>query len=490
MTPKVLASCAVVAAVLVARASSAQIQYTGQPDSPQWLKDRKYNEGIGYRTGDLELHPSIAGEVGYDSNWMLRTSRASCGPPSTPCINGPPTAPVISALEFRITPALYLSTLSQQRREGDVGGSLPATAFRFGVSATYREFVGLQNNSSGAGDISQQRNVSLAADTRLDLAPGRPVGGSLFASYGRVIQPNAASIDPNFAFNRDDIGAGADLAIQPGSGTLDWHFGYQIRTAFFEESNGRGFDDITHEVSTRGRWKFRPRTALLSDTTLRFITYTNAGDAASQGLVDSTPVRSRLGLNGLITERFAALVLAGWASSFYRITPQKQYDSFIGQAELKWFLAASPGVAAATDVGLALSTITVGYARDFQNSYLGNYYGSDRGYLQLAYFFASRVVLTFDGGLGAIEYPQMFWADGVSRHSGFTDLRADATAFGEYRFTSTVGLNATLRYTANVSNVHNMPVVELMPNQTPPPLSIFDMSWNRFEAFIGLRWFM
>ena len=38
------------------------------------------------------------------------------------------------------------------------------------------------------------------------------------------------------------------------------------------------------------------------------------------------------------------------------------------------------------------------------------------------------------------------------RNPSFTDVRADATLFGEYRFTDTFGLNATLRYTTNVSN--------------------------------------
>jgi len=45
----------------MSRAASAQTQLLSQPDSPQWLKDRRYAEGIGVRAGDLEIHPGIAG---------------------------------------------------------------------------------------------------------------------------------------------------------------------------------------------------------------------------------------------------------------------------------------------------------------------------------------------------------------------------------------------------------------------------------------------
>ena len=175
---------------------------------------------------------------------------------------------------------------------------------------------------------------------------------------------------------------------------------------------------------------------------------------------------------------------------------QPQYDSVIGQAELKWFLSASPGLAQSSDVGLALSSIAVGYTRDFQNSYIGNYYGQDRGYLRFNYFFAGRALLTVEGGAGAIEYPTMYWgpsavspAGGDFRHSSFTDTRVDGTMFGEYRFTDSFGLNATVRYTANFSNAQ-VPDTDLGPNVAVPASQSYDMSWTRFEAFLGVRWFM
>lgn len=494
MTKTALASSAVLAALLVAPAATAQEQYVSQSDSPQWLKDRRYNEGIGIRAGDLELHPGIAGETGYDSNYFLRSDRANVD-------NGPPFAPPIPAMEFRITPSLYISTLGPQRREGDTYAEPPSVRFRAGVNATYREFIGLSSDpvaSQPQNDISRQRNIGGAADARLDILPERPWGAAIYGNYGRVIMPNQFTADPNLSFTRDDVGAGGEIIAQPGSGTLDWHLGYQFRDTIFEETEAAAFDNLTQEAYMRGRWKFRPRTALLYEGRLGFISYQNPGEAALQGLVNSTPVRARIGLNGLVTDRFALLAMGGWGAGFYSVPAgvprQPQYDSFIGQGELKWFLSASPGIAQASELGLALSSIALGYTRDFENSYLGDFYGTDRGYLKFSYFFAGRALVTLEGGVGAIEYPDMYWLAGPLagklRHTGFDDTRADATLFTEYRLTDEVGINATIRYTANFSNVHDMPDMELTGPAPSGTFGVFDMAWTRLEAFLGVRWFM
>jgi hypothetical protein len=494
MTKKGLASTAVSVALLAARAASAQEQYVPQADTPHWLKDRRYNEGAGVRAGDLELHPGVAGEAGYDSNYFMRSDKQGYE-------NSAPLAPIVPAIEFRVTPSLYLSTLGPQRREGDLTAQPPEVAFRMGLAATYREFIGLGNDTNNPNsDVSRQRNVSGVADARVDIAPQRPLGAALFASYARAIQPNTTTADPNLSFTRDDVTAGGEFNTQPGGGTLDWHFGYQFHDTIFESTEGQPFNNTIHEAYTRGRWKFRPRTALMYDATLRFLSYGNSTQAATQGLVNSTPVRTRIGLNGLITDRFAALAIVGWGSSFYDTSVVKvvpQYDSVIGQAELKWYLTASPGVAASSDLTLALSTITLGYTRDFQNSYIGNFYGSDRGYLKFDYFFGGRALVSLTGGLGAIEYPKMYFIDpaqpggAIARSKAFTDLRADATLFGEYRITDSLGINTTLRYTANFSSTAVLAEEPAPGAAAPaPPTGYYDMSWTRFEAFLGLRYFL
>jgi hypothetical protein len=303
-----------------------------------------------------------------------------------------------------------------------------------------------------------------------------------------VIQPNTSG-DPDRSFNRDDVGGGAEIITQPGGGTLDWRWGYHIRAALFEQTEGVGFNNITHEAYTKGRWKFRPRTALLYDGSARWRSFTQA-ERTLNLLHDSTPIRSRLGLNGLVTPRFAFLGMVGWGATFNRPGNNptvRQYDSVIGQVEFKFFLTANPAAPEDSNVSLSISSLALGYNRDFQAAYLGDYYGSDRGYLKMSYFFAGRALVSLEGGVGAIEYPDIFFQNGAPAHSAFTDIRADGTLFGEYRFTNTFGINTTLRYTQNFSNTQ-LPLAAIVPGGAAG--QVYDMNWRRFEAFLGARWFL
>lgn len=465
--------------------SIASLCWSSSASAQEWLKDRRYQEGPGYRTGDLEVHPGIAAEIGYDSNWFLRSDKS--GPNIS---NGAPALPPEGGGVLRITPSLTIATLGVQRREGQEGSGAGASgaasagqtiAFNAGLAATYLEFF-------GSDELRKQRNVGGAANARLTILPGRPWGGAVFASYNRTIQPTVIG-NPDLSFNRDDLGVGLDLAAQPNSGTLDWHLGYQFHTTIFEQGQGSVFNNQTHSVETRGRWKFRPRTALLYDASASFRNYSDAERAATT-LHSSTPARARIGLNGLITPRFSLLAMAGYAATFFDTSKGsdktvQQFDSVIAQVEAKFF----PNSTVTDDpqaASLLLSSISVGYSRDYQFSYVGDYYGSDRGYAKVSYFFAGRALLSIEGGVGAIEYPTIYFRDATNSKAAdpFTDIRADATLFGEYRVLPSVGVNTTLRYTENFSNTQ-LPVAGGGTNGPK-----YDMSWRRFEAYIGVRWFM
>jgi hypothetical protein len=459
----------------------AGLLFASTANAQEWLKDRRFSEGPGYRAGDLELHPGLGGEVGYDSNWFLRSDKT--GPN---IVNGAPNLPVRDGGVLRITPSLTVSTLGPLRNTGPAGEP-PSVSFRGGVAATYREFIGGQ-------ELRDQRNLSAHADARVDILPQRPWSLGLFGLYDRTIQPTVLG-NPDLSFNRDTLGAGAEVIATPNSGTLDWRLGYQVNAALFESSNGAPFNNVTHEVNTRGRWKFRPRTAFLYDATMRFLGYTQA-DRAVNALHDSTPVRARLGMSGLITPRVAFLGMAGWGASFYRQgnspVPTQQYDSVIGQAELKFFPTANAVSGDVSDASLTLSSIALGYVRDYQNSYLGDFYGSDRGYAKIVYFFAGRALVSLEGGVGAIEYPDIYVnpASGIATNGQpiqkkFTDVRVDGTLFTEYRFLDSLGLNATFSYLQNLSNTQ-LPV-PVVPGAAP---QVYDLSWKRFQATLGLRWFL
>src|ERR1700742_1737624 len=98
--------CLTLAAIALLGAFSLEA-HAQQP----WLADRQYGEGAGVRVGNLEFHPGISGEVGYDSNYYLRA----------------PSEDPIAVYRFRVTPSASLATLGPQR--GVSGAVSPSVVF-------------------------------------------------------------------------------------------------------------------------------------------------------------------------------------------------------------------------------------------------------------------------------------------------------------------------------------------------------------------------
>lgn len=463
-----------------------------EANAQAWLQDRRTSEGAGIRVGDLELHPGIGGEVGYDSNWFRRTFREA--PAGLVYVNGAPLAPPVEAAVLRITPSLTLSTLGSQRLGENA--PKPRVAFQGGISGSYFEFLGSDNIAANT-DIRSQRNFSLNASARLDVNPGRPLGFGVFGTFARQIQPSAVA-DPNLSFNRDNVTAGAEVVALPGGGTFDIRAGYEFLGSFYEQSNGTPYTSYIHQISVRDRWKFRPRTALFQETSIQFVSYPNA-QRAVYSLNGMTPLMTRVGITGLVTERFSTLLAGGYSGTFFErseLASTRQYDSFNAQAEGTFFLsqggAGEPGQAS-----LLLSTLSLGYVRNFQRSLLGNFYTSNRGYAKVVYFFGGTTLLQLDGYFEGQSYPQPYYNDpatgapvAINGVNGaptgdFTNYRVGGTLFGEYRFSNSFGINATFDYSQTMSDTL------LAATRGPNPTNEFyDLAWRRFQAMLGVRWFL
>ncbi len=443
------------------------------------MQDRRVQQGPGYQAGEFELHPGIAAEVGYDSNYFGRSDKTDIH-----YLNGAPQNPPTGTGLLRVTPSVRISTTPAAQRTAEQPTQRPAVSFDGGASGTYREFFSSQT--------SNQRNMSGNADAMLGILPGRAWSGSLTASWMRMIQPTVLG-DPDLSYNNDTITAGADLAAQPNEGTLDWHFGYQYTGIFFEQASGSPYNNQMHTGYSRGRWRFRPRTALLYDGSISYRSFNNASNASFDEH-STTPVRVRMGLEGLVTPRFSVLALVGYGGTFTTGASNdasvQQYDSVIGQLELRFFPGTtSPELQAKPS--LLVSTIALGYMRDFQASYLGPALGLDRGYLRAEYFYAGKFLITIEGGVGAYEHPDLYFgavgnAAPIKMANAYTDVRADATLFTEYRVVQSFGINGTFSYAENFSSTQ-LPVTAA---DVVTRNSLFDMSWRRYQAFFGVRWLM
>lgn len=411
-----------------------------------WVSNPDFSEGVGVRAGNFELHPSIGGEFGYDSNF-LRASAAEG---------------TVDVLKLRVTPSLTLSTLGSARRNASTP---PDVAFAAGAYASYFELFPLDSADS---DISSRRNVSIGADAKLDVFPRRKIGFDLGGGYVRLIEGEGTSDDlTSEGFNRDTLRGAAGVTWRPGGGLFEWRLGYAATYHFFEDSTYEALNNLHHEVGTRGRWRFLPRSALLFDSTYTFVRYTDSNSPQADG----DAIRSRVGFHGLVTYHLALLGMVGWASSFYEpragSTVPRQFDAPIANAEVRWFIQPRPDLEQAT-ISSGISSVALGYGRSFSNSYYGSFYQRDRGYVQASSFLVGAIAAGLEFGVSRVAFPE------VPPEGSFEQLRLDGRLFGEYRFTDTLAANASVLY-----DQVNGPVVAQE-----------DLDFTRWQAYLGVRWFM
>jgi hypothetical protein len=349
--------------------------------------------------------------------------------------------------------------------------------FRFDVGGSYNEYIPVSGPEAGKDQLQDNRNFGGSANVNLDILPGREWGGRIFGGVGRTILPTNAG-DVNVNFNRILPEAGAELKWAPDSGLLDWSLGYVFSGTFFETGNFNGLNNFRNDITTRGRWRFLPRTALMYDASFGFITYPD-GAAGNANKNNSHPLRARIGVNGLVTPTFGVLGLVGWGSSFYEGDTDEDFDSVIAQAEVKWYLSPPPESDPFAISG-SLSYLAIGFLRDYADSFIGTYLERDSGYARFSYLFGGKFVLVAEARAGAVVFPAQTRADyGADAAGGWTDAQVIGKLFGEYRIKDWLGVNAEVKYTGYFS-----------------PTTLFDqagnpnaLSFQRVSAMAGVRAF-
>jgi hypothetical protein len=424
---------------LIAALAAAVVPSKGWAQA--WLSSPDFSEGAGIRAGDLEVHPSVGAEFGYDSNYLLASKDEG----------------VVDALKLRVTPSITLSTLGRQRRGT---AAAPKVAFSAGAYASYFELFPLDSANS---DLSKRRNVALGADATANVFPSRPLGFDLAAGFVRVVQGEGRSDNlTSEGYNRDTLRGGAGVTWRPGGGLFEWRVGYNATYNFFENDTYSSLSNLHHQFGTRGRWRFLPRSALLFDSSYTMVRYTDSAAVQSDG----DAIRAQVGFHGLVTYHLALLGMVGWASSFYDRS-DTQFDGPIANAELRWFIQAQPDLQQAS-VTSGISSLALGYNRGYENSYLGSFYQRDRGYVQLNAFLIGAIASGLEFGVSRVAFPE------VRNESAFRQLRIDGRLFGEYRFTDTLAANATIQY----------------DRVNSPSVAAEQLEFTRWQAYVGVRWFM
>lgn len=475
-------------AMLVFAAADAVAQTELQP----WLGDKRLGGGIGIRMGDFELHPAVAGELGYDSNYFQSAGKITpVGSAVLVPIESRPSLPdgtkfgeagafyepLVGTFRFRVTPSLTLETLGPERRaEDDADAAPPKVNLRATAALSYNELVAVDSQYSS--DVSDRRFISGDLGVAVDVLPERPWGVGFTGQYNRSVQPvNDPEAPPGF--QRSTFRAGGALKWRPGGGMLEWSLGYDLTYILFEDDEFSTFSSVGHNVGVRGRWLFFPRTALLYAGDYGVVQYPEGGVIKPTG----APLSSKLGINGLITNHYGALVLVGWKTFFF--ADRDEFDSFIANAELTWYPLPRPDLAPQA-AGIGLSQVSVGYRRDARPSYLGNFVQIDGAYLKGSYLFANAILVSLEGSFDHLSRPPSYFSNLIRQSDAFTENRATVTLFGEYRTSETFGINTTLRYSGAFTD-HYVPVDN---NPALPVLPYDDLAFSRFEAWLGVRWFL
>jgi hypothetical protein len=186
-----------------------------------------------------------------------------------------------------------------------------------------------------------------------------------------------------------------------------------------------------------------------------------------------------LGINGLITNHFAALAVVGWKSLFF--DRNESFDSVVGNAELTWYPLPRPDLApGAATVGLLRSASGTGATQRILSRQLC----ADRRGLRQDILLSSRgmFLVSLEAGVDHTAAPARATSrSGAVQSAPFSENRVNATGFAEYRSSDTFGINTTLRYSGERDQSgHSV-------TERPTADGYDDLSFNRFEAWVGVR---
>ncbi|MCB9591656.1 MAG: hypothetical protein H6719_02885 [Sandaracinaceae bacterium] len=427
-----------------------------------WLSDRSRAEGPGFRVGDFELHPGIGVELGYDSNLYYTDDADRLGVGRDSAI-------------LRAAAHLLFSTRGAQRtqegegaaEEGSNAGP-PTATFRGGLSGTFYHFFNDNNRT----------NMEADADLALVILPERPFSIQLTENFGRAVRPfTELTLPVSYARIHNDTGL--RLNFQTDGGVLKVGVGYNFQANVFEDGNFGYGNSLRHVISLNETFRFLPQTAIIHDTTFSYNDVLDESTVRGPLMNDGILLRTRIGLNGAFTTNFSVMAMVGYAAGFFNTRPtagletyDQEYESLVAQVEARWQIASNV-------------RLVFGYDRDFQPSYIGNFFRRDRGYINFQTMIDRVFLIGTNVSLGYYEFGQLVNVDGSLLGTTATrgDIRLTGSLFLEYRFTDWLGVNGTVMYQGNYTDyVYDISALGTGALVDPA-------SYNKVELWLGVRAF-
>jgi hypothetical protein len=367
LRPLVFAFCAATAASAAAR---AQMQLTSS--APASLESMSAGAGrslsskgvaSGLKLGDEAiLHAGVFADIGYDSNVFYSGSQQT------------------SAV-LHVSPRLEITNAE---RNGSIPGG---TYYDLYAALDWRKY--LTNDTT----ITNQDALNPSIGGSAEFSSGQALSLALSETFSRYQQAPYAPGDP---ITSDDNMASASLKFAPGGGRLRVMLRYNNLIQKYEGNYDSGSNMGNEGVLDIG-WRWLPRTTIYAQVAQGAITYFNSNAAVSS----SYPLRTLLGLRGLLTEKLAVNLAAGYNNAFY-----SSGDAPTGFGNV--------GIVAEVNYTMSLlSRAGFGYHHDFVNSpFLGGYYNMDAIYGAFQQMVASRVVTYLFGRFENRRFGKVPNADG------------------------------------------------------------------------------
>jgi len=443
---------AIAVLISTARTGSAQNAPATPGANAQDVRSPVPTEGHGIRLGDFELHPGIGAEIGWTDNVFLEA---------------PSEHPDKSAV-LRVSPHIHLSTLTTERLTENLGqDEQQKVSFRFGATGTLKQYF--------ATELKDHPNMGVGQDARLTLRPGRVFQLEIFDDFHRTIDPFTQALAPapsggtmptSADYDRDQLGVGTRIQLSTPGALFRVGVGYRFDLDYFEGSNFKDNNNVSHTISSDTSWEFLPKTALFWNGSVRLFDYTASNTVQDASIVsrsDSTNVQSKIGINGALTARLGFTIAGGYGAGF--LDNNNDYENFIAQVEARWRFTET-------------AMWALGYDREYNPSFQGDFARIDRIKTRLQSLLGSAVILTLRAELSWIDYgedPKLMQAR--------NDLHLLTDLMLEYRIVSWFAITGEVGYIQNFTDFVYM--VNTNGNNFMDPAK-----YHQFQAFFGVRAFL
>jgi hypothetical protein len=315
------------------------------------------NGPIGAKLGESTLlHAGIGAEVGYDSNVFYSRSDSKKG-----------------SGVARVTPAVNISNAERD-------GTLPdGVAYDLFASMGYREYL------TSDEEIRKQRAFTPSGGFLLQFSSKQTLSLSVMDTFTRSVDPPyVAGADP---ISHDYNIAGLQLKVAPGGGRLQLTIRGNSVLDYYEGDAYKAASNVGNEGVLDIAWRWLPKTAFFVQAAQGMITYLND---STPKRYDSYPLRVTGGMRGLLTEKLAINLGAGYVNTFYSSggSNPSGFNNVILFAELIHKLSLT-------------QTAGLGYRHDVRNSpFIGDFYETHAIYAALRQLVGGRLALA---GYGRFE---------------------------------------------------------------------------------------